>query len=989
MSSALRRLIAGGCTVVLLIVGVQLLGITAASAHSNSVNGASDCVAQSGTYSVTWTITNDWNDAAETASVTASAPGGATLSSNSVHINKASATTHSATITQSGIPGNATLASLTVKGVWDDNYSQPDSGSAPLGGTCKPTHGAVAPTWKDGACDNFKIVQPTVTIPFDKGVTYKLDGVVKSDSEYPVSAGDHTVTASSDTLNLSGSQTSWDFTVKSVAGDCLTIAQPVAPKLSQSKCDSGHHPTNPTLTLDSTLGITYSVHPAGPYAAGASVTITATTSNGYKFVDADNHGWTYVDASTKTLTIKFDAQPDCVVSALPLLPGLSQSVCNGHDPTNPTLSFKTTEGITYTADPPSGWQAGQLVTVTATLKSDVYKFDADTVGNGWTITGNAATKSFTFDAAPDCRGTASPAGPDVTTSVCDGFTPTNPTLTFRTTTGIDYSADPDSGWTPGSSVTVTATLQHGFKFGDTIGWIVSGSSATKTIKFADAPDCRTETTPVNPNVGQAVCVGNAHFPTDASVTWTDTPQVHYSAPAGPYTTPGTVTITATTQTNYKFAVNAPAGWDRVSDTTETFLASFDPAADCRATVGPIGPSLTQADCPETGTTPIAPTLTLPDDTADLHYTAALVGGGASPVTYAPGDQVTVTALTQSGFKLDANLPLGWDRVSDTEATYAVVFDAGFACGLPGVPSLTQATCPSSGTTPVVPTLTLPSTDGVVYTVDKPGPYTGGEVVLVTATAQAGHQFDKVAPNGWTRFSDSVETFMLKFDATPNCAQTATPSFTNDECASSVPTSASYTIADTTGVDYYVDSVLTVPGTYTATDGSNITVVAKPQSGFTLVGLTSWTHSFPATPDCTDSAKVVKATFTNDQCVQGSPRGATYTVPTSTGVTYTANGKTISAGTHKASAGSTVTVVATAKPGFTLEGTTTWSHAFGATPACHGKDAQHVRKPPAKPTQPLAVTGVPTASLLAVGIGLLLVGGACTFLSAQRRRRTNG
>jgi hypothetical protein len=217
---------------------------------------------------------------------------------------------------------------------------------------------------------------------------------------------------------------------------------------------------------------------------------------------------------------------------------------------------------------------------------------------------------------------------------------------------------------------------------------------------------------------------------------------------------------------------------------------------------------------------------------------------------------------------------------------------------------------------------------------------------------------------------------------------ATPTFTNDECASSVPSSATYTIASTPGVDYYVDAVLTTAGTYTATDGSTISVEAKPQSGYTLVGTSTWSHEFPATPDCVDSAKVVKASFTDDSCVNGSPRGATYTVPTSTGVNYTANGKTVSAGTHKASAGSTVTIVATAKPGYTLEGTTTWSHAFGSTPACHGKDAEHVTRP-TTPTQPLAVTGVPTATLLGVGIGLLLVGGACTFLSASRRRRANG
>jgi hypothetical protein len=977
MSSALRRLIAGGCTVVLLIVGVQLLGITAASAHANIVSGSPTCVAQTGKYAVTWTITNDWKDDAETASVNSYTPGAATLSSNSVHINKASASSHSATITESNIPGNATSASLSVQGLWDDKYTQADSGKVTLGGTCQPAHTPTAPSWHNGKCDsNFQQVSPTVTIPSDAGVAYKLDGTGKSSGTYPVSGGQHTIDATSSTLTLN-SPTSWTFTLTSAPGNCNTTTKPVAPTVEQSKCNNNHQPTNPTLTLPSTLGITYSVDKAGPYQAGDTVTVTATASDGYEFDNLHN-AWTFVSSKKETLTITFDAAPDCIESTTPVLPDLSQSVCNGHDPTNPSLAFKTTDGIVYSANPSSGWQPGDSVVVTATLTSG-FKFSAATTANGWTVAGNSATKSFKFNDAPDCLGIATPTGPNVTQSVCLGHNPTDPTLTFPATDGIDYSASPAGGYKPGDTVVVTATLKHGYKFGGTLaGWTVAGNSATKSVTFNNAPDCRESTNPVNPTVHQSICKSGPVATAPTLDVPADTVDVHYSVPAGPYTAPSTVTVTADAQSGYKFATTAPAGWTRVSDSVETYLVTFNPSPDCRSVVSPAAPTLVQQDCPATGTTPVAPTLTLPSTTG-IAYSVD------KPAPYQAGDAVTVTATTDSGYKLAASLPAGWDRVSDTVATYAAQFDAGFTCGVPVAPSLTQSTCPTSGTTPVAPTLTLPTTASVVYTVDKPAPYAGGDVVVVTATAQAGHQFDKTAPAGWTRFSDTVETYMLQFDASPNCAETTPPTFTDDVCVSSVPTAATYTIADTTGVDYYVDSVLTAAGTYTATDGSTITVEAKPQLGYTLVGTTTWSHQFLAIPDCTDAAKVVKASFTDDKCVNNELRGATYTVPSTTGVSYTVNGKSVSGGTYKASAGSTVTIVATAKPGYTLQGTTSWSHAFGATPQCRGTDAQHVQKP----TSPLASTGVPTASLLGVGIGLLLVGGACTFLAASRRRRTDG
>lgn len=812
MSSALRRWIAGGCAVVLLVIGVQLLGTTSASAHSNAVVGSAQCLAN-GTYTVTWTITNDWN-LDENAAVNSHTPAGSSLSANSLSINRSSAANHTGSITQTSIAGNNTAATLSVQGHWSDNYSQADKGSVSLAGTCKASHNPAVPNWAPGKCDsNFNIVSPTVTIPSDAGVTYRLDTAIRTAGTYQVDGGQHTITATSDSLTLIA-PTSWTFTLASPPPTCNTTVTPVAPDLTQSKCE-GHTPTAPTLSLGSTKGITYSVNKGGPYQAGDTVTVTATATDGYEFANTGAGAWTFVSKKKETLT-------------------------------------------------------------------------------------------FTFDAAPDCVETTTPVAPQLRQSVCDGNHPTNPVLTLAHTLGIDYTVTPDSGWKPGDTVVVTATLQNGFRFVAALpqGWVAAGRSASRSL-------------------------------------------------------------------------------------------TFDAAPDCRAITRPVAPSATQAECPESGTTVTPPTLTVPADTAQIHYAVAVNGNPASTgsaktasVSVAPGDTVVVTATTQDGYKMMATLPDGWTRMNDAAATYTVTFDAGFSCGVPVNPSLEQSVCPTDGTTPVPPTLTLPTTDGVVYTADPAGPYKGGDTVVITAVAQTGHRFDKVAPDGWTLVDKQTERYTVSFDAAPACSVPATPEFGNDECVGDQPAAATYTIPETTGVDYFVDSVLTQAGTYTATDGSMISVEAKPQAGYTLVGTTSWSHTYPATPNCTpppNSAKVAKATFSPNECVHGKPRGATYTVPSSTGVVYTANGKKVTAGTYKAPAGSTITVVATAKTGYTLKGTTTWSHSFGATPECHGTDAEHVHKPHA----PLASTGVPTASLLIAGVGLLLVGGACTFLAAMNRRRADG
>ena len=349
MSSALRRLIAGGCTVVLLIVGVQLLGTTAASAHSNNGFGHLAACQSNGTYTVTWTITNDY-DLTETATVNSHVPSGSSLSANSVNIDQEF--------------GRRPLGDHHP----DQHRRQRHLGLAERAGSLvgqllpgrqrlgDPRRRLQADRPADRSAVGQRQVrqqlQPGVAHHHDParaGVSYTIDNQQRNAGTYQVSPGQHTVEATSTTLTLL-KPTSWTFTLDAAPGDCNTETTPVVPTVTQSKCDSNHQPTNPTLNLPSTLGITYSVNkrrrtrPARPCWSPrrhrpATSSRTSRTTRG--------RSWT-----RRPRRCRSPSTPRRTASPRPRRPVRmsTQSVCNGTTPSNPTLDFPNTPGIDYTTD---------------------------------------------------------------------------------------------------------------------------------------------------------------------------------------------------------------------------------------------------------------------------------------------------------------------------------------------------------------------------------------------------------------------------------------------------------------------------------------------------------------------------------------------------------------------------------------------------------------------------------------------------------------
>jgi hypothetical protein len=169
--------------------------------------------------------------------------------------------------------------------------------------------------------------------------------------------------------------------------------------------------------------------------------------------------------------------------------------------------------------------------------------------------------------------------------------------------------------------------------------------------------------------------------------------------------------------------------------------------------------------------------------------------------------------------------------------------------------------------------------------------------------------------------------------------------------------------------YKINGSTVAAGTYPATDASTITITAVAVPGYTLSGTASFTHTFGAQPTCTTGAVAGTPSFKDDACNGNAPAGATYTIPSTTGVLYKINGNTVAAGTYPAADGGIVAISAVATPGFTLSGTTSFTHTFASQPTC---------------TSGLAFTGTATSVPLtvAIGAGLLALGGV--LLAGARR-----
>jgi hypothetical protein len=686
-----------------------------ASAHANSVTGVASCE-QDGTYSVTWTVANDYA-LTETATVTGHSPSASTLSTTIVSIGN----NGTGSVVQSSIAGSSTSATLDVHGVWSDGYGNNPgeglaSGTVSLDGTCVqniPVPAAPQPTAPTCAVDGVLVV-PTDTAQ-----------VHWTSSPGGTGPGTYTVTAWAQAgYGFSDGATKQTYTEtvlpKGSGLDCNQEVLPVTPSLVEASCDHASGTTSsPTLTLPATSGIVYTT--SGTVASGQTVNVTATAQAGSEFKAGDTpSGWTFVDSTHETWTHLF-VNLTCDVYVTPARPGFTDAQCTGTPGMEGDASYVITAqaGVVYSPTPGSYSLApGQSVTVTATPAAG-YAF-------------NGASSSWTFTATVlDCSSAVSPVAPAVVQATCDhgtgvvsGFT-----ITPATTAGITYSVN---------GLVVTATPDKGYRLGTLPdGWTGNSESATFTAVRNDA-QCDVYVTPARPGFTDAQCTGTPGMEGDASYVITAQAGVVYSPTPGSYSlAPGqSVTVTATPAAGYAFN-GASSSW--------TFTATV---LDCRVPVTPVAPAVTQAVCDGPGHSTLPSVV--PADTVGVTYTVSV-------------DLSTVTATRTDGYAWKAPLPGGWVLNKDGTAAFATSLVSPGDC-LAGVTAVTPAfsdnTCQAGA--PVGASYTLPVATGITYTVDGltrgAGSYTATDASTVVVTASAQHGYTLTGTTTWSH----------TFPATPTC-----------------------------------------------------------------------------------------------------------------------------------------------------------------------------------------------------------------------------
>ncbi len=485
------------------------------------------------------------------------------------------------------------------------------------------------------------------------------------------------------------------------------------------------------------------------------------------------------------------------VKAQPLSPTLIQPTCQRGVviPGDVVLPNKPV-GVTYSFAPTSlgDGTANVAVTVTATLKLG-YEWN-NALPAGWTRVDNTATWTGTLKGT-SCSAVA-PVAPAIEEAACTGGELHPPSLTLAETDNVTYIANPDSGYRPGDTVTVTATLATGATWAADISpWTRTPPTATKaTYTYTFKPVTCTSVTPAEPDPVPASCAAGAVVPPDVNVGPTD--GVIYTVSAiGDGATDVEVRITATVLDSFAWPDSLPAGWTHVGDHKVITYTLTLTAAEC-AVVSPVAPDLNQAVCTNGVVTP--PTLTVPENTTNISYSANPSSG------YVAGGTVTVTAtLTGDGVRWPTTPPAGWTFKDAQTATFEMTF-APVACTLvpPVTPVVGHATC--TGGVVVPATVTLPDTEGVTYTMDPEDLGDGTTLVSLTVTAVLADGFEWGSlGDDWVEVDDTTAELTLELSgASCDAVTPAAPTVTQAVCADGGLSAPSLELATTDDVTYTVD-----------------------------------------------------------------------------------------------------------------------------------------------------------------------------------------
>jgi hypothetical protein len=225
------------------------------------------------------------------------------------------------------------------------------------------------------------------------------------------------------------------------------------------------------------------------------------------------------------------------------------------------------------------------------------------------------------------------------------------------------------------------------------------------------------------------------------------------------------------------------------------------------------------------------TYTIPN-TVGVEYKVGDAVKSAGTYTATTGTHVHVTAVAKTGYVLEGTTHWSYEFKAPRNCDQVVT---------PTEPTFVAPTCDEYGS------FTIPAKTGVVYKVDDEvvtaGTYAveDDEKITIKAYALEGYEL-----TGTTKWSYS-------FEAPTDCdeeQETVVPTavtFVAPTCTAK----GTYTIPAKEGVLYQIGGVTKAAGTYTAENGTSVTVVAVADEGYELGegAVKSWTYTFTAPTNC--------------------------------------------------------------------------------------------------------------------------------------------
>ena len=287
----------------------------------------------------------------------------------------------------------------------------------------------------------------------------------------------------------------------------VTLTNQVNPRLVPVKVTPGvcapgaSEPSEPTVEVGPTDGITYSVPEFSKAGDQVTVKVTATPAAGREIDDQNlPAGWVANGDGSFTFTTTV-TQPTCTRDVVPAVPDVKPGVCpvDSTTPTKPSVSgVEDTEQIDYGEPVITGDGDRVTVSVTAAAKPG-YRIDTANLPEGWAVVGGVVTYTITVT-QPKC---VVPVAPRIDVGACpaDSLTPTPPSAVFDPVEGLEFS-EPKVEVRDGKvTVTATAVAKPGFQIGGVLpeGWTRVDETTAEFSATRDQPVCDTPTpTPTVP-----------------------------------------------------------------------------------------------------------------------------------------------------------------------------------------------------------------------------------------------------------------------------------------------------------------------------------------------------------------------------------------------------------------------------------------------------------------------------------------------------------